>query len=107
MTDRELLTLAAKAARIELAWDARGAYELSRGVSGNERAWNPLTDDGDALRLAVKLSMRVVVDSELSRTHAQQPHLGFWATAPHNDDPCAATRRAIVGVAADIGRAMA
>jgi hypothetical protein len=54
---RSLLERAAKAAGIELEWDSRGAFAYDRdaGGSGKARIWNPLTDDGDALRLAVKL----------------------------------------------------
>ena len=51
-TDRELLELAANAAGFDLCWDARGAYERIDGIAGSERMWNPLSDDGDALRLA-------------------------------------------------------
>lgn len=54
MNDRELLELAAKAAGVELKYDTFGQSENA------ERAynyWNPLTDDGDALRLAVKIYM--------------------------------------------------
>ena len=54
MTNRELLELAAKAARIEVTDSMRDLWEFE-GLS----AWNPLTDDGDALRLAVKLKLRV------------------------------------------------
>lgn len=49
-TDRELLELAAKAAGYEYA--KHGGYIVVFGIPGN---WNPLSDDGDALRLAVKL----------------------------------------------------
>ena len=63
MTDRELLELAAKAAGIEVIRsrldDPMNADFLVRGGSRNPYhefgAWNPLSDDGDALRLAAKL----------------------------------------------------
>jgi hypothetical protein len=50
MTDRELLKLAAKAAGYNMAkvLDGYPMYMEGYGI------WNPLTDDGDALRLAVK-----------------------------------------------------
>ena len=48
MTDRELLELAAKAAGIEVFWLAGWNLLVSKR---NNQAWNPLTDDGDALRL--------------------------------------------------------
>lgn len=49
MLDRELLELAAKAAGI----DYRPQYDLVKTSIGWD-TWDPLTDDGDALRLAVK-----------------------------------------------------
>lgn len=53
-TDRELLEMAAKAARYQYA--KHGGYIVVDGIPGN---WNPLTDDGDALRLAVKLEIEL------------------------------------------------
>jgi len=103
MTDKELLTLAAKAAGVEIIgfgdvfWVPENA-EL-------QRPWNPLTDDGDALRLAVKLDMNIEV---------WNPFKEVWAVAegydvieePWGEDKLAATRRAIVRTAAEIGRGM-
>jgi hypothetical protein len=62
MTDREYLLLAAKAAGIEFAWnDGQCGYPAVAGTlfDGVQWliSWNPLADDGDALRLAVKLCM--------------------------------------------------
>ena len=48
MTDRELLEAAAKAA----------GYVHYHPGDGFYQTWNPLTDDGDALRLAVKLGLQ-------------------------------------------------
>ena len=52
MTDRELLEAAAKAAGIDYY-----ARAQSGGMLTDNGEWNPLTDDGDALRLAVRLRM--------------------------------------------------
>lgn len=58
-TDRELLIFAAKAAEIEgeyESWTGQGFKEGIRQVLKGAkclRPWNPLTDDGDALRLAI------------------------------------------------------
>lgn len=72
--------------------------------------WHPLEHDGDALRLAVKLGMRVyvypgagdnltvVANDELRAKDA--PHI----SEPHGNDALAATRRAIVRAAAEIGK---
>jgi hypothetical protein len=100
MSDRELLEAAAKAAGYQLSsvsemiWsDTLGEFVL----------WNPLTDDGDALRLAVKLKMTVDITDEASGAGA----IGLkWCSEPYKDDPYAATRRAIVRAAAEIGRSM-
>ena len=65
--------------------------------------WNPLTDDGDAMRLAVRLDMFVDIKNGFSG--AQVIHKSF-CSEEHKGDPCAATRRAIVRAAAEIGKKM-
>ena len=104
MTDREMLEMAAKAAGYEYA--KHGGYIVVDGIPGN---WNPLTDDGDALRLAVKLGLMIDIQNKVNAT-------SVWTTdesgsadfdAAHGKDPYAATRRAIVRAAAEIGKAMA
>jgi hypothetical protein len=101
MTDRELLEAAAKAAGIGGGWDwPRGAKYPAFWRDGSGKAWQPLNDDGDALRLAVKL--RIVIEQGDGWSDA-----GGWCTvyhSDHKDDPYAATRRAIVRAAAEIGR---
>ncbi len=59
MTDRELLELAAKAAE---GAPKNCTLSLSEWIDISE--WNPLTDDGDALRLAVKLRIGVQCHQE-------------------------------------------
>jgi hypothetical protein len=94
-SDRELLERAAKAAGID------GHYINSRiyphGEWSGPGGWNPLTDDGDAFRLAVKLSFRV--DTDYCRC-ADVRGRGVTATELLDLDPYAATRRAIVRAAA-------
>jgi len=91
MTDRELLELAAKAAGVLLTWSTderrppRDAY--------THQSWNPLADDGDALRLAVKIGLSEDFVTIVIDTEAQ-------------DGPYLAVRRAIVNRAAQIGKAM-
>ena len=69
MTDRELLELAAKAYGVILnqyeTEDFLRADHSMQGRFWNPR-WNPLTDDGDALRLAVKCKLTVCTDGELT-----------------------------------------
>lgn len=97
-TDRELLELAAKAAGIEPHGAMRADW-----LNGSSTYWNPLTDRGDALRLAVKLGMLVDVTS-FSTTAIVNGDI--HAAEKHNGDPDAATCRAIVRAAAAIGEGM-
>ena len=112
MTDRELLELAAKAAGIEGEWVGDSLldyyYKLPTAgyltvSEGRNHVWNPLTSSGDALRLAVKLGVDIYVDdgkSEVWVTEVNHPIEHF------DNDPYAATRRAIVRAAASIGKEM-
>jgi hypothetical protein len=101
-TDRELLEAAAKAAGWSLFY--YGSHCTVQTEPGKLLEWNPLTDDGDALRLAVKLG----IDVMHTNIHSPQIH----AMADHEvaciedsaTDPYAATRRAIVRAAAEIGK---
>lgn len=105
MTDKELLTFAAKAAAMPYhAWADNFADMTD---PKHPKRWNPLADDGDALRLAVSLCMSVTNTRIRSSVLARpDPDFGDWieASEPHNGDPYAATRRAIVRAAAEIGR---
>ena len=108
MTDKELLEYAAKAAGIELDWDIPPNSNSPWSITGegDERGsaaeWNPLTDDGDALRLAVKLNLTVKIDLHEIEVFDTD---GCLVSVPleKQDDPYAATRRAIVRAAAAIG----
>jgi hypothetical protein len=107
MTDRELLELAAKAAGIsEVIWPLNKSGQQVPWADG--KPWNPLADDGDALRLAVKLRLAVHVtdlDEEgYSRAIASEWKLRVHVRETFTDDPCAATRRAIVRAAAAIAK---
>lgn len=106
MTDRELLELAAKAAGIDTTrclQYADGAFDWP----GKAGRWNPITDDGDALWLAVKLGLGVSVPLGYKRTDVVAfSDSRINAIESHGSDPLAATRRAIVRAAAEIGRQM-
>ena len=95
MTDRELLEMAAKAAGYEVDSDC-DRLDV-RDNSGAPKIWNPLADDGDALRLAVKLGL--FNDEDF---FAELKAIWMYSCT----DYYAATRRAIVCAAAEIGRAM-
>lgn len=58
-TDRELLELAAKAAGIEVRPHPNRGISKNLIFIGSNGNWNPLTDDGDALRLAHTLEMQI------------------------------------------------
>jgi len=113
-TDRELLEAAAKAAGLTLgAWsDSYGAF-MYRGVEPGKSWWNALTDDGDALRLAVKLSLLIAPIPYQPGINAYGAVGVSWPGQRFDldyerftNDPHAATRRAIVRAAAAIGRSM-
>jgi hypothetical protein len=98
MTDRELLELAAKAANVPLA--LLDLHDM------DARKWNPLDDDGDALRLAVKVRIEVEPWIHGSDEFARAAVREVLVDEPHGSDPYAATRRAIVRAAAEIWKAM-
>jgi len=111
MTDKELLELAAKATGHKWKWVTCPRYDCEvPGMLLHDEAnevdyypgWNPLTDDGDALRLVVKLNIRLGGEWG-KRAVAFFGIQEFWE--PTGDDPYAATRRAIVRAAAEIGKA--
>ena len=97
MTDRELTEAAARAAGVYLAPEWRGHHKHLPN-------WNPLEDDGDALRLAVALLL------DVRHVHGKA-HAGmqdeFWCTEAWfpNGAPAATTRRAITRAAAALAGA--
>lgn len=107
MIDRELLELAAKAAGY-LNWTpSTEGLQIetgsSRGATGFH--WNPLVDDADAFRLAVKLEMDIEITIDQLNHKWVWVYLGRHAlTESCGNDPYTATRRAIVRAAAEIGR---
>lgn len=113
MTDQELLKLAAKAAGIEII---NAAFAEGPHYKGTTRRWNPFDDDGDALRLAIKLGVDLLFTHEdveavatMRARQEDQEMISPWACESwvlKKQDPSAATRRAIVRAAAEIGRAM-
>lgn len=76
-SERELLQLAAKAAGLEVWTDADG--NLYTGVP--EHRWNPVVDDGDALRLARAANLRI--DFNFRTGSDKRLGVGVWTP---NDD---------------------
>lgn len=93
MNDRELLELAAKAAG-KKASEHDGVIYAGFG----SREWNPLTDNGDALQLAVALGIACWRDNDVIWCNNTASVVGV--------DPCADMRRAIVRAAAEIGKSL-
>lgn len=107
MTDKELLELAAKAVGYELEERYTKQNEFWPWIEELQTIWNPLTDDGDALRLAVKLGLDMSFNN-LYDDSTMVSRDTDWMVEFHREDndPYAATRRAIVRAAAEIGRTM-
>ena len=125
MDRRELLKMAAKAAGIKVKWITRHDVGITDSyiVPLPEHAhhfilnkypypcWDPLEDDGDALRLLIACELETYVGNDDEgkpeqyvgyRSKSGQIH---YVAEPHGSDVGAATRRAIVRAAAEIGRA--
>jgi len=107
MNDKELLELAAKAAGIRLEWDGNPDEWLPMYYEGNTyHYFDPLTDDGDAFRLATELSLNVFHTNGTAYALPSDDDGDIEQSASYVDyvDKYAATRRAIVRAAAEIGR---
>ena len=126
MNDKELLTLAAKAYWgdeindvCSIRWlDKDECIGYTHGDNQDyngrdvELCWNPLEWDHDALRLAVKLRLRVLTptsDTDVAIASCGDvrgtAHVHQYSEDEYTD-PYAATRRAIVRAAAAIGKDM-
>ena len=123
ITDRELLELAAKAAGYTTnhPWNAErltmnppvDALVVQDANGLVHTAWNPLDDSGAAMNLAVDLDLAIVpypiYNKQKHSVLVQKRNLDesrFEKMELHGDDPRAATRRAIVSAAAELGKAM-
>lgn len=105
--DRELLELAAKAAGLKVDYvPEHGCFWIALGQGLPINQWNPLRDDGDALRLAMRLGIYVMHIEEDGAVLARVRNgLRRSWREPVVFDLYAATRRAIVRAAAEIQRA--
>ena len=102
MSDRELLELAAKAAGLKPATNQLGESGVCDLYGSGWCAWNPLTDDGDALRLAISAKVDLEFGQEYT-TASAYTHKGYVGAFQEKHSN---TRRAIVRAAAEIGRLM-
>ena len=110
-TDRELLELAAEAAGYgPPRWSELDGRWVA-GIDGAAKPWNPLTDDGDALRLAVKLRITILWSATVDDFSPSMEVYGAddihseYIEVKTGDDPYAEARRAIVRAAAGIAKA--
>lgn len=107
--ERELLEWAAKAAgytgRVEFNGSTGEfffAFDMSAQNPRGRSTWSPRHDDGDALRLAVKLHMGPSIHEQHCMACAQLGTMQTVRDIPTED----ATRLAIFRAAAVIGKAM-
>ena len=119
-TDKELLELAAKAYGLE-GYEYVEATEFTyasmqrRNYGGAEDGffelqadvWSPLTDDGDVLRLAVKMRLKIDIRAAVITVEPyifnQDAETTFEFFEDNEQERLIATRRAIVRAAAEIG----
>jgi hypothetical protein len=117
--DLEALRLAAEAAGLTVVGLAddmvvfpgtKAGGLVIRNEHGGDSLWNPRTDDGDALRLAVKLHLNVCsikrYEGAEDTTNVYSFHHPEHSQIGHGSDMMAATRHAITQVAAEIGKSM-
>lgn len=113
MSDKELLPLAAKAMGHQHRWsDSYHHGEMRSEIlvlpsEGVWFGWNPLADDGQAFRLATELRLKVLPGKHKGdgcTVESQRP--GIPGCTTFCDDKREQMRRAIVHVAAEIGKAM-
>ena len=105
-SDRELLELAAKAAgyrvdaRMQAERDALGYGDAGLWIDGVSTCWNPRNDSKHAIELAVKIGL-------FSTTEQFLDFQAFYSDEIRKDGvPTAATRRAILTIAAMQGMSM-
>lgn len=106
MNDREMLELAAKAAGYEVLAnkqaqrDEIGSGGVGLWIKGVSTCWNPRDDSGQALELAVQIGL-------FKTTEQFREFQAFYSDEIRKDGmPTAATRRAILTIAALHGKSM-
>lgn len=103
MNDHELLLLSAKAMGFDLEY-RRGsdAFYYDDPESGREQ-WHPLSDDGQAMLLAVVLQLSVTWFTNLHYVSVDRRGVGENIGWVDNESRGGALRQAITAVAAKIG----
>lgn len=109
MMNRALLELAAKAAEIVLVWPVLAGSTLPPRRADTFVIWNPLDDDGEALRLAAALGLEIGFGWTFHDKDDVTVIIVNGDVMEHinsANDRITATRHAIVRAAAEIGKAM-
>lgn len=117
MTDRELIELAAKAAGIQISWLGLQDFDNPRRIVEGFVCgqWNPIKDDADAFRLAVKLRLELSYSYEPGVFFAGEPEgffkdrdakVAYAEVGDDSGDQYALMRLAITRAAPKIGKAM-
>lgn len=113
MTDEELLRYAAKAVGYVEPHSYRPKTNclLWVGKESGASTWSPFQDDKDAFRLMIELDIGVhhgwtYADEKVPYANVCAQHIPSMIEVGEikGDDPAAATRRAIVRAAAEIGK---
>lgn len=113
---RKLIELAAKAAGVD--YDPEKSFPKNPNSAffglwlnikcepyeGQRRRWNPLKDDGDALRLAATLRLNIM-QGEFSVAVGDEDKIDEAVFVPDESQRLFAIRESIVRAAAEIGRA--
>lgn len=108
ISDRELLEMAAKAVGIKHPGGEHCVNGPAVWDCVKLKWWRPLTDDSDALRLAVAIGMNIEIEVDQAgfTCASAVDYSNAVLIEYHNNNPMDATRRAIVRAAAEIGRSM-
>lgn len=110
LNDREMLELAAKATGLRVRWHESSHYGATMEIMEDESGgppWNPLTDDGDLIRLESALEMSVLWFSD--RVEVAEYKKRVLCTERYSSfsgDRHAARRAASVRAAATVGKFM-
>lgn len=106
MSDQQLLELAAKAAGMAPPYDQHGIFSAWVGDPVHGHWWNPLEDDGDALRLAADLCLNIEWFPGQKFVQACRFGVGEIIGWVDESGRSGSLRRAITVAAAKIGKAL-
>ena len=109
MNDTQLLELAAKACGMPRPVDDNGVWSAWVGTLENGHWWEPLDDDGDALRIAAYLRLEIIPGKHAGdgcSINSRRHEIPGVTVFRDSKDMAEQMRRAIVMAAAEIGKIM-